>query len=69
MKGSLGPKFVRMCELHKLLFYLVYGYSGKEDMDQVEAWQTIASSSPEAQIHAEDLSTYPMVYYAELSWK
>ncbi|XP_069972402.1 general transcription factor 3C polypeptide 1 isoform X2 [Penaeus vannamei] len=69
VKGSLGPKFVRMCELHKLLFYLVYGYSGKEDMDQVEAWQTIASSSPEAQIHAEDLSTYPMVYYAELSWK
>ncbi|XP_047490563.1 general transcription factor 3C polypeptide 1-like isoform X2 [Penaeus chinensis] len=69
VKGSLGPKFVRMCELHKLLFYLVYGYSGKEDMDQVEAWQTIASSSPEAQIHAEDLSAYPMVYYAELSWK
>ncbi|XP_042863797.1 general transcription factor 3C polypeptide 1-like [Penaeus japonicus] len=69
VKGSLGPKFVRMCELHKLLFYLVYGYSGKEDMDQVEAWQTIASSSPEAQIHAEDLSVYPMVYYPELSWK
>ncbi|MPC14644.1 General transcription factor 3C polypeptide 1 [Portunus trituberculatus] len=32
VKGSLGPKFVRMCELHKLLFYLVYGYEGREDL-------------------------------------
>nr|XP_045612135.1 general transcription factor 3C polypeptide 1-like isoform X1 [Procambarus clarkii] len=68
-KGSLGPKFVRMCELHKLLFYLVYGYSGQENLDQEQAWNTIAASSPKIQLDNEDLSGYPIIYCSELSWK
>ncbi|XP_071552525.1 general transcription factor 3C polypeptide 1 isoform X1 [Panulirus ornatus] len=69
MKGSLGPKFVRMCELHKLLFYLVYGYGGQEDLQHEEAWAAIAASSPEVQLQNEDLSSYPTIYCPELSWK
>ncbi|XP_042203426.1 general transcription factor 3C polypeptide 1-like isoform X2 [Homarus americanus] len=69
VKGSLGPKFVRMCELHKLLYYLVYGYGGQEDIEQEEAWTTIAASSPEVQLQNEDLTSYPTIYFAELSWK
>ncbi|XP_069959232.1 general transcription factor 3C polypeptide 1 isoform X2 [Cherax quadricarinatus] len=69
VKGSLGPKFVRMCELHKLLFYLVYGYGGQEHLDQGEAWVTIGALSPELKLDQEDLASYPTVYCPELSWK
>ncbi|XP_063842783.1 general transcription factor 3C polypeptide 1-like isoform X2 [Scylla paramamosain] len=69
VKGSLGPKFVRMCELHKLLFYLVYGYEGREDLCQEDAWVTIAAASPEVNLENEDMSEYPNIYCAELSWK
>ncbi|XP_064086101.1 uncharacterized protein LOC135201155 [Macrobrachium nipponense] len=68
-RASLGPKFVRMCELHKLLFYIVYGYCGHEDLDQEKAWTAISKSSPEAQLHDEDLSSYPTIFSPEISWK
>lgn len=68
-RASLGPKFVRMCELHKLLFYIVYGYCGHEDLDQEKAWEAISKSSPEAQLHDEDLSSYPTIFSPEISWK
>ncbi|KAG0711717.1 General transcription factor 3C polypeptide 1 [Chionoecetes opilio] len=69
VKGSLGPKFVRMCELHKLLFYLVYGYEGREDVCQEDAWVTIAAASPEINLQNEDMTEYPSIYCTELSWK
>lgn len=69
MKTSLGPKFGRMCELHKLLFYLVYGYEGREDVCQEDAWVTIATASPEVNLQNEDMSEYPNIYCPELSWK
>lgn len=68
-KASLGPKFVRMYELHQLLFYLVYGYEGREDMCQEDAWVTIATTSPEVNLQNEDMSEYPNIYYPELSYK
>merc|ERR550517_1157178 len=36
-KYGLQPKFVKMRELHLLLFYLIHGYSGDEELDQQEA--------------------------------
>ena len=30
------PKCIRVKELHHLLFYLIYGYTGQEDADQNE---------------------------------
>ncbi|KAK7085487.1 hypothetical protein SK128_012512 [Halocaridina rubra] len=68
-RGSLGPKFIRMSEFHDFLFYLVYGYCGQEDLNQEEAWETIAKSCPEAQLENEDLSAYPRIYCPEVSWK
>ena len=35
-KYGLQPKFVKMRELHLLMFYLIYGYSGEADLDQTE---------------------------------
>lgn len=69
IKTSLGPKFMRMYELHKLLFYLVYGYEGSEDLCQEDAWVTIAEASPEVNLQNEDMSEYPNIYCAELSYK
>ncbi|XP_050686374.1 general transcription factor 3C polypeptide 1-like isoform X2 [Eriocheir sinensis] len=69
IKTSLGPKFMRKYELHKLLFYLVYGYQGSEDLCQEDAWVTIAEASPEVNLQNEDMSEYPNIYYPELSYK
>ena len=33
---GLQPKFVKMRELHLLMFYLIYGYSGEADLDQAD---------------------------------
>ena len=36
-KYGLQPKFVKMRELHLLLFYLIHGYTGDENLDQQQA--------------------------------
>ena len=40
-KYGLQPKFVKMRELHLLMFYLIYGYSGEADLDQAETIQQL----------------------------
>ncbi|KAK3864004.1 hypothetical protein Pcinc_030265 [Petrolisthes cinctipes] len=69
VKGSKGAKFVRMSEMHKLLFYLVYGYQGQEGLDQEGAWNHIKSSVPDLNPDQQDLSSYPTIYCPELSWR
>jgi hypothetical protein len=34
---GLQPKFLRMRELHGLLYYLIYGYAGQPNLDQAQA--------------------------------
>ena len=58
-----------MQELHKLLFYLVYGYEGDCSINQEEAWQSIKTSSPEIKEVFEDSNEYPPLYLSELNWK
>ena len=36
-KYGLQPKFVRMREMHSLLQYLIYCYTGQTDLDQAQA--------------------------------
>ena len=40
-KYGLQPKFVKMRELHLLMFYLIYGYSGEADLDQAATKQKL----------------------------
>ena len=61
-----GPKFIRLQELHKFLFYLTRDYQGQSDMDQELAWQTIKDHNP--MVDTTDL-LLPRVYHAELSWR
>lgn len=68
IKGNVGPKFVRMQEFHKLLFYIVYGYEGSLQLNQEEAWKQIAESLPN-DFSKEDFDEYPKVYLAEMSWR
>ncbi|CAL4088885.1 unnamed protein product, partial [Meganyctiphanes norvegica] len=68
-KGSLGPKFVRMRELHQLLFYLVWGYQGKENLDQEESWAAIGRANPDVQLSQDQREAMPTVYCPELSFK
>jgi hypothetical protein len=37
---GLQPKFLRMRELHGLLYYLIYGYAGQPHLDQAQALGT-----------------------------
>ncbi len=42
---GLQPKFLRMRELHGLLYYLIYGYAGQPQLDQAQALGTHRSQS------------------------
>ena len=64
-KGKASPKFHRMQEFHQLLFYLVYGYEGREGLNQEEVWASIQGVSNNEHIIQE----YPTVYLPEISWK
>ena len=64
-KGRATPKFHRMQEFHQLLFYLVYGYEGKEDLNQEEAWRSMQDISNPDHLVEE----YPTIYLPEISWK
>ena len=40
-KYGLQPKFVKMRELHLLMFYLIYAYNGEADLDQAATKQKL----------------------------
>ncbi|KAK3865084.1 hypothetical protein Pcinc_029274 [Petrolisthes cinctipes] len=68
-QGTKGSKFIRMKELHKLLFYLVYGYQGQEGLDQEETWASVKMCEPEATQGIQCDSHHPTIYCSELSWR
>ncbi|KAB7499102.1 General transcription factor 3C polypeptide 1 [Armadillidium nasatum] len=63
IKGNVGPKFVRMQEFHKLLYYLE-----TLTLDQTEAWININNLSKD-EFSSENFDNYPALYLSEVSWK
>ena len=54
------PKCIRIKELHHLLFYLVYGYSGLDDADQNE--MKVLLKSRHHHLDDDMLKDIPQIY-------
>ncbi|KAJ9600248.1 hypothetical protein L9F63_009473, partial [Diploptera punctata] len=66
-KYGFSPKFVRMQILHQYLFYLLYSYTGKEDLDQEAAVKHVREI--DNSMTDEIASEMSQIYLEELSWK
>lgn len=55
------PKCVRVREVHRLLFYLIYGYTGEINGDQVKMKQTILKDNPN--VTEDQLEGVPHIYH------
>ena len=60
-------KCVRVREIHGLLFYLIYGYSGINGLDQAEAKEQMKKDN--ASLTDETLENIPPIYQAKLGWQ
>ena len=67
-KYGLQPKFVKMRELHLLMFYLIYGYSGEADLDQAATIEQLRRDGLVEDAVAEEL-TDMTIYTSYVSWK
>jgi len=67
-KYGLQPKFVKMRELHLLLYYLIYGYSGEPGLDQREAAEKLSGIGLVDDDVVEEMSDM-VLYSSEVSWK
>jgi len=54
------PKCVRVREIHRLLFYLIHGYTGVVDGDQTEMKEAILKDNPN--VTKEQLEGIPHIY-------
>ena len=61
------PKFMRLQKIHKILFYLVWDYQGREDLDQVQVYRDFADDVPKLANLAPD--QFPKVYLPVLDWR
>ena len=66
-KYGFSPKFVRMQVMHHFLFYLIYGYTGNENLDQVVTVSRLMrrDNSVTDEI-AEEMAT---IYSEDVDWK
>lgn len=60
------PKFLRMQVLHKVMFYLIYGYEGIEELDQVEALEEIKKHYNVTEDVRNEMS---QIYVPVIDWK
>eukprot|EP00092_Neocalanus_flemingeri_P000749 GFUD01000793.1.p1 GENE.GFUD01000793.1~~GFUD01000793.1.p1 ORF type:complete len:1909 (+),score=561.12 GFUD01000793.1:540-5729(+) len=67
-KYGLQPKFVKMRELHLLLYYLIYGYTGEPGLDQREAANKLKSIGLVDDDVVEEMSGM-VLYSSDVSWK
>ncbi|XP_046989076.1 general transcription factor 3C polypeptide 1 [Schistocerca americana] len=66
-KYGFSPKFIRMKTLHQFLFYLVAGYEGVLDLDQVTAISDLKEQG--TIITEEDESNMPKIFVPKPCWK
>jgi hypothetical protein len=66
-KYGFSPKFVRMQVMHQFLFYLIYGYTGSENLDQEAIINRLRqrNNSVTDEI-AEEMAT---IYSEDVDWK
>ena len=67
-KYGLQPKFVKMRELHLLLYYLIYGYSGHPELDQAATRAQLLSSGILTEDLVEEMAGRRL-YSSSVSWK
>ena len=67
-KYGLQPKFVKMRELHMLLYYLIYGYTGEPGLDQGDVSAKLASTGLVDDEVMEELRGM-VLYSSDVSWK
>ena len=67
-KYGLQPKFVKMRELHLLMFYLIYGYNGEADLDQAETVEQMKTAGIVDEAVVEEMSRMTL-YTSQVSWK
>ena len=67
-KYGLQPKFVKMRELHLLMFYLIYGYSGEADLEQRNTIEHLRREGLVDDKVAEELTDMTL-YTNYVSWK
>lgn len=60
------PKFMRMQLLHKVIFYLVYGYEGNEKLDQHLAKEELRKDTDFDKVTEEQMSH---IYIVSKDWK
>jgi hypothetical protein len=65
---GLQPKFVKMRELHLLLYYLIHGYTGQEGVDQAAARGRLAEQGLLAGAEEQELEGMRL-YTEEVGWK
>lgn len=64
---GLQPKFVKMRELHQLLFYLIHGYQGQEELEQEAARGQLRSQGLLAEQEEQELQGMRL-YQTEVGW-
>ncbi|GFG28372.1 hypothetical protein Cfor_01748 [Coptotermes formosanus] len=66
-KYGFSPKFVRMQVMHQFLFYLIYGYTGSENLDQAATINRLRQRDDSVTDEiAEEMAT---VYGEDVDWK
>jgi len=65
---GLQPKFVKMRELHQVLYYLIRGYTGVEGLDQGEARAALEEQGVMGPREVEELATMT-IYSTAVSWQ
>ena len=67
-KYGLQPKFVKMRELHLLLYYLIYGYSGDPELDQGATREQLQTAGVLSEEVGEEMTSMRL-YSSQVSWK
>lgn len=67
-KYGLQPKFVKMREMHLLLYYLIYGYSGEPGLNQDETALKLKSTGIIDDNVIDEMKNM-VLYTGEVSWK
>ncbi|PNF33520.1 hypothetical protein B7P43_G17638, partial [Cryptotermes secundus] len=66
-KYGFSPKFVRMQIMHQLLFYLIYGYTGNENLDQEATVNRLRQR--DNSLTDEVVEEMSKIYSEDVDWK